>query len=390
MIPGGKRIGNCTEVFFTDRKALLMNQNPKTGRVSIVIPVFNEPALPDVVREVCEKMDRLGRPYEVLVIDDASTEDCTSGLEDNPKVRVERQPVNRGYGASLKEGIGLASGETVITFDGDGQHRAGDLGRFLEQMDLGAEAVLGTRQKRIHSHLWRMPGKWLLKGLARYLSGRRIRDINCGFRAFQTDVIRRYLPVCCDRFSFSTTSALALLLDNRKVVSLDLDVEKRQGRSTVAPRDGLAALLSVIQVIMLFAPLRVLLPPSVLLTTLGTILLAMDLIRLDITQGTILLLTNGLLFFFFGLLGDQIAVLRRRLLLTSSVEPKPGIHDVSRGHVDGRAPESARQGRLGQSGGNRLGEHLSELPDEEADIDPFAAAGPSDNTSSAQRGKPRQ
>jgi len=285
-----------------------------SGMVSVVIPAYNEPALPRVVAEVRAEMDRLGRPYEVLVIDDASTEDHASQLAGDEKVRVHRQPVNGGYGASLKEGIRQARGEIVVTMDGDGQHRPADLGRFLEEMDRGAEAVLGARRKRVHSPWWRMPGKWLLLLLARHLSRHDVPDINCGFRAFRTRQVRRYLSLCCDRFSFSTTAALACLLDGRQVVFLPLDVEPREGRSTVRPRDGFAALLSVLQIIMLFAPLRVLMPPSFVLLAGGTVSLVRDIIYVDITQGTLLLLVGGMMLFFFGLLADQIAAVRKQML----------------------------------------------------------------------------
>ncbi len=356
------------------------------GKVSVVIPAYNEPALPRVVQEVRDEMDRLGRPYEILIIDDASSLDSADEIAQDETVRVYRQPVNRGYGASLKEGILLASGEVVVTFDGDGQHRPSDIGRFLEEMDLGADAVLGARQKHLHSHLWRMPGKWLLKGISQYLSRRKIPDINCGFRAFRTELIRQYLPVCCERFSFSTTSALALLLDDSKVLFLKLDVAGRQGRSTVAPRDGLVALLSVVQVIMMFAPLRVLFPPSLILLSLGTIMLTLDIIRLDITQATILLLSNGLLLFFFGLIGDQIAAVRRRLLLilpeAGPVETDTRLHNGVRGRVEiARAKPVARVD--GAPVGDDQGKQPLKLSHEEANVAPPATA-PEDDIAAAE------
>lgn len=291
-----------------------MDEQLVDGMVSVVIPAYNEPALPEVTRKVRAEMDRLGRPYEIVVVDDAGTLDASSQIPTDETVRVLRQPVNRGYGASLKEGILKARGSIVLTLDGDGQHRPEDIGRFLELMDQGADAVLGARRKRLHSHLWRMPGKWLLVGLARFLSRRKIPDINCGFRAFRASLVRRYLPLCCERFSFSTTCALSVLLDDRKVVFLPLDVETREGRSTVAPRDGFVALLSVLQIIMLFAPLRLLLPPSLVLLAGGVGLLIYDVVTVNIRQGTILLWIAALMMFFFGLLADQIAAIRRKLL----------------------------------------------------------------------------
>lgn len=284
------------------------------GLISVVVPAYNEPALPNVVEAIRAEMARLGRPYEVLVVDDASTVDCTSQVPASNDVRIIRQPVNLGYGASLKEGIRQARGSIVVMMDGDGQHRPADIEHLLAPLDQGADGTLGARRKTIHSSWWRMPGKWLLVGLARYLSRRRIPDINCGFRGFRIEAARRYLPLCCDRFSFSTTLALSILLEGRKVVFVPLDVEPRQGRSTVRPGDGFTALLAVVQIIMLFAPLRVLMPPALVLLTGGSALLIRDIIKVNIHQDTMLLLIGGMLVFFFGLLADQIAAIRRRLL----------------------------------------------------------------------------
>jgi len=282
--------------------------------VSVLMPTYNEPALPRVVASVRAEMERLGRPYEILIIDDASTLDSASEVACDQKVRVIRQPINGGYGASLKEGIRRAAGQFVLTMDSDDQHKPDSIADLLGDVDRGAEAALGCRTKRFHSRLWRMPGKWLLLGLARYLSRRRIPDINCGFRAFRTAKVRRYLGLCCERFSFSTTCALCCLLDGLKVTFVPTEVQHREGKSAVRPRDGFAALLSVLQIIMLFAPLRVLMPPSLLLLLAGTVSLVRDVIAINITQATILLLVGGLMFFFFGLLADQIAAIRRRLL----------------------------------------------------------------------------
>lgn len=285
--------------------------SPPTEMVSILIPAYNEPHLPAVVAGVRAEMARLGRSYEIIIIDDGSPEpvDVPPGED----LQVHRHHVNRGYGASLKQGVMMARGEMVLMMDSDGQHRTENIASFLEYMDRGCEAVLGSRQKVIHSHLWRMPGKWLIRCIAGFLVGRKIPDPNCGFRAVRTDLMRKYSRICPNGFSFSTTTTLILVSEKRDVMFLPLDVAPRVGKSTVRVHDGFKTMLGLLRTIMLFAPLRVLLPPSLLLLALGTVSLVRDIIYIDITQGSLLLLISGVMVFFFALVADQIASFRREM-----------------------------------------------------------------------------
>jgi glycosyltransferase involved in cell wall biosynthesis len=286
-------------------------EEPSVEMVSIIMPVYNEPAAGRVAEEALSMMEELGRPYEILVIDDGSDEDVGGSMPTSPCLRTIRFRTNRGYGACLKEGICQASGGIVLTMDADGQHRASDIPRILAAIDDGAEVAMGSRQAILHSRLWRLPGKWLLKKLAGYLVGRKIPDVNCGFRAFRTEVIRPHLHLCPNGFSFSTTSTLVMISERRDVEFVPLDVDKRTGRSTVGIDDGFKTMLGVLRIIMLFSPLRVLLPPSMLCLLLGAGMLVYNLIHTDISDATILLIVGGMLLFFFGLLADQVAALRR-------------------------------------------------------------------------------
>jgi len=291
-----------------------MNAAAEREMVSVLIPAYNEPALAGVVEDVRAELARLGRPYEIIVIDDGSNVHVASDLPDAADLRVHRNHVNRGYGASLKEGVRLADGSILLMVDADGQHRPSDFSAFLEKMDQGADAALGSRQKIIHSHLWRMPGKWLIKKIAGYLVGRRIPDPNCGFRAIRAELMKRYVRICPNGFSFSTTTTLILLSEKRDVAFVPLDVDCRLGKSTVRIRDGIKTVLGVLRTIMLFAPMRVLMPPSVVFLLVGTISFIRDLFHVNITQGTLLLLTAGMIFFFFALVADQIASFRREMV----------------------------------------------------------------------------
>ena len=79
-------------------------------------------------------------------------------------IRVIHHPINRGYGASIKTGIHQAQGVFVATYDGDGQHNPADLLLLCQKINSEDWAlVVGARGKLLHSSLWRMPGKWIIR-----------------------------------------------------------------------------------------------------------------------------------------------------------------------------------------------------------------------------------
>jgi len=254
-------------------------------------------------------------PWEVIIVDDGSTDDTTEQVNqrvDGEYIRLVRHPYNRGYGAALKTGIRLARGRLVATMDSDGQHDPNELLKLLpvaEECDL----VVGRRTDLIHSQLWRMPGKWVLSWLANYLTRRKIPDLNSGMRVFHTDAIGRYLHLCPDGFSFSTTSTIVFFSRGYAVeyVPISIQSRHREVKSTVKLSTGFDTLVLVLRLASLFQPLRVYIPTSGLLMVLGILWgLPYILLRQGVSVGALLLILTGLLVFFFGLLTDQVAQLR--------------------------------------------------------------------------------
>jgi hypothetical protein len=155
-----------------------------------------------------------------------------------------------------------------------------------------------------------MPGKWILKWLADYLSGQKIPDLNSGLRLFRTDLIKKYLHLCPDGFSFSTTTTLIFLNRGYSVAYEPITIRPRSkgGKSTVKFSTGFATIILILRIMSLFQPLRVYIPASVSLGIAG-ILWGFPYIILQrgISVGALLLIITGILLFFFGLLTDQVA-----------------------------------------------------------------------------------
>ena len=280
--------------------------------VTVVIPAFNEeeaigPTLDDVLGAVQES----ALAYEVLVVDDGSS-DGTAARAERPGVRVIRHRRNRGYGAALKSGTVAARGEVVLFYDADNQFDPADIDGMVRELE-SADAALGARMAGSYAPFSRKGGKKLLGWLANYLSRTRIPDLNCGLRAIRRDVLLDYLHLLPDGFSASTTTTLVLLKEGHDVKFVPVTVKKRIGQSTVKPlKDGMDTALLVLRLTTLLDPFRVFGPVSVVFFVLGVVRGA-HYLRLGqgLSMASLFLLVTAVLIFFFGLLADQVASLRR-------------------------------------------------------------------------------
>ena len=281
--------------------------------LTIVMPAYNEEhsirATLEQLRPICER-----RGWRIIVVDDGST-DGTSGvvkaLLPLDYLQIIEHPVNRGYGAALKTGIRAADTVWVATMDSDGQHRVEDL-IFLYESLIDFDLIIGKRTQRIHSPLWRMPGKWLLQGMAIFLMRRTIPDLNSGMRIFRREVLVKYLHLFPDGFSFSTTSTMIFMNRGYAVDFLPITVNERVGKSTVKLSTGFNTLLLILRLAMLLDPLRLFLPVSFALIGIGLLWTLPFLIMQEgYSIGALLLIMNGVLIFVVALLSDQIAALRK-------------------------------------------------------------------------------
>lgn len=279
--------------------------------VSIIIPAFQERAtIEGTIRKVLEVAATLGCAYEVIVVDDGST-DGTGEAAQSAGAQVLTNPCNKGYGAALKTGIRFASHRTIITIDADGQHDPEDIPRLLQERDR-FDMVVGRRKGTAGSHLWRKPGKLFLRWFANGLAGRTIPDLNCGFRAIDSKMALRLLPVMPQGFSFSTTITLAAFKGGYSVQYVPITVAHRAGGSTVRVSDGFRTIMLIIRLVTLFAPLRIFLPLSAgtFLVGLYYIIEGYSIAGVASLKGMIALLT-AIQFFLFGIMVDQIVAMRR-------------------------------------------------------------------------------
>lgn len=184
--------------------------------LSIVVPAFNEDeSLPELLREISEVVEQEGYAWEVLLIDDGSTDktwSVISQLQDQyTQVRGIRFQRNYGKAAALHVGFGAAEGKVVMTMDADLQDRPKHIPEFYKMItEDGFDLVSGWKQKRKDPLSKTLPTK-LYNGVNRMVSGIKLHDQNCGFKAYRREVVKsievygemhRYIPVIAKAAGF--------------------------------------------------------------------------------------------------------------------------------------------------------------------------------------------
>ncbi|ADG87456.1 glycosyl transferase [Thermobispora bispora] len=285
--------------------------------VTIVLPCYNEQD--HVVKEVeriCAAMDASGYTYELIAVDDASTDETLTRLREAaprfPHMRIRAFHRNGGSGTARRIGTQEARGEIVVWTDADMSYpneRIPELVEILEK-DPSIDQVVGARTSEQGSHkLLRVPAKWFIRKLAEILAGEKIPDLNSGLRAFRASVARPYLRLLPPGFSCVTTITLAFLSNQHGVYYLPIEYSKRAGKSKFNfVSDAYRYILQVLRMIMYFNPLKVLMPPALALVGLGLVKGVFDVVRYGfyLTSNTVVIFLSGLLIGSLALLADLI------------------------------------------------------------------------------------
>jgi len=287
----------------------------QNAKLSVIIPAYNEEeSIEQILNELKQELDKLNLEYEIIVVNDASTDRTKEILEKIEGIKTINHSYNKGYGASLKTGIEKANFNNLLFFDADGQHKVEYISELLKHVD-DYDLITGARTG-YRGPFVRQPGKRVLKWLANYLSQQKIPDINCGLRIVKREQISKFTHLLCDGLSFSTTTLLTFIGEHLSVKYVPITINRRAGgKSAVKPRHALDTLILILRTILFTSPLRVFLPITLLLFMGALISGIYDIFfrPLNITDITILLTISSVLMFFFGLLADQIAAIRKEI-----------------------------------------------------------------------------
>ncbi len=308
-----------------------------TPQVSVVLPCFNE--RDHVVAElerITAALDASGLAYEVLAVDDASTDGTLDVLRESearfPHVRVLAFRRNGGSGTVRRIGTQLARGEFVVWTDADMSYPNERIPELVQVLldDPSYDQVVGARTTEEGSHKWlRLPAKWLIRKIAERLSNQRIPDLNSGLRAFRRQVSLPYLRLLPAGFSCVTTITLAFLSNQHDIKYLPIDYAKRAGKSKFHfTRDAYRYILQVLRMVMYFDPLKVLMPPALWLLLIGAVKGVVDMVRhpFYFPASTVLLVLSALIIASMALLADLVVRSRGDVVaedLATHLRPHP-------------------------------------------------------------------
>lgn len=278
--------------------------------LTILIPAYNEAGgIAEVVDRVRAVLRERTGPWELLVVDDGSSDETASRAE-AAGARVVRHSMNRGYGAALKTGIRRAAHDHVVILDADCTYPPEALPELLGHA-ADQDMVVGARTKGdVQIPLIRRPAKAFLRWLASYLSGYSIPDLNSGFRLMRRDVVNRFLGILPNGFSFTTTITLAMLVSGFAVTYVPIEYHKRTGRSHIRPiRDTLGFFGLILRTVMHFNPLKIFLPLALFFVASGAAVFLLSWAYMDrpLDTTSLLLIVTGVQLGAVGMLADLIA-----------------------------------------------------------------------------------
>jgi glycosyltransferase involved in cell wall biosynthesis len=186
--------------------------------LSVVVPVYNEERSVELLYdEIAAALDPLVPEWEAVFVDDGSTDGSFAALtrlhSRAPNARVVRLRRNFGKAAALAAGFAQASGDVIATLDADGQDDPAELPRLLAKLDEGYDLVSGWKVRR-RDPLRRRIVSRIFNAVTGWISGVRLHDMNCGFKAYRAEVVRglplygelhRFIPVLAHERGYRVT-----------------------------------------------------------------------------------------------------------------------------------------------------------------------------------------
>jgi glycosyltransferase involved in cell wall biosynthesis len=292
-------------------------QGENTLDATVVLPCYNEQEhVLDEIKRICGAMDASGMSYEVLVIDDKSTDSTLKVLEEAlpqfPHMRLMPFRRNGGSGTARRIGTREAYGRIVVWTDADMTYPNERIPEFIQYLNdnRDIDQVVGARTSEQGTHkMLRVPAKWTIRKFAELLAGTKIPDLNSGLRAFRREVALPYLRLLPPGFSCVTTITMSFLSNQHTVDYLAIDYAKRAGVSKFHfVKDAYRYILQVLRMVMYFNPIKVLMPLALTLFVLGGAKGIVDIVRYDfrITTNAMLVMVTALIIGSMALLADLI------------------------------------------------------------------------------------
>jgi glycosyltransferase involved in cell wall biosynthesis len=189
------------------RPAPKTDTTSKTPFLSVIVPLLDEEeSLKELYGQIVQSAATLGKPFEIIFVDDGSTDGSFSVLEElhkaDRRVKAVRFRRNFGKSAALSVGFHEAQGDVVITMDADLQDDPNEIPSLIDKLEEGYDLVSGWKQRR-HDPLSKTIPSRLANSVTAAMTGIPIHDMNCGLKAYRKEVVKsikiygelhRYIP----------------------------------------------------------------------------------------------------------------------------------------------------------------------------------------------------
>ena len=158
--------------------------------ISVVFPAYNEEAaVAELHRAVVAALSKTGKPFEIVAVDDGSTDGTLEALKKLSPIRIVSLAWNSGQTYALDAGFKAAKGEVIVTLDADLQNDPEDIPRLTAKLEEGYDVVSGLRTER-HDPLSRRILSGAANGLTAWVTGLPLKDLACGLKAYRADILK--------------------------------------------------------------------------------------------------------------------------------------------------------------------------------------------------------
>ena len=285
-------------------------------KLTIIIPAYNEEeSLKELLPELIAFARQQG--FQLIVVNDGSSDGTLEVLKQQKPdeyFQFYSHKVNRGYGGAIKTGVRNAKTQYVITIDADGQHDLNDVVQLYQQIiESDADMIVGSRMAHKNASIYRGIGKWLIRSFAKLLLPIHIDDINSGMKIYSTELAQRYIRLCPDHMAYSDIIAMVFISQRHLVLEKPINIKPRTaGVSTISTLTAIETVREILNIVVLFNPTRIFLPLAIFLFAFGVLWELPILLRgAGVSVGAMLLMISGLIFFFLGLMAEQLSLIRK-------------------------------------------------------------------------------